>query len=151
MKKSKTAFKSLWNSRRLDRRWWFRLEFKAVAPWRMTLCFRDSSWCEWTRRCRWGNGSCAPSAAKKMSPSCCSFADNASRTLLCSCSRNEDSQRLSRSFRNFILSQVNINRYMNDMSTSLRMKWTSRQPAFIYQTELGSRMFLINHEGLIQF
>ena len=34
---------------------------------------------------------------------------------------NEDSKRLRKSFRNFILSQVNINRYVNHMSRSIRM------------------------------
>ena len=42
-------------------------------------------------------------------------------SLSCSCSRNDDSQRLRKSFRNFILSQVNINRYVNHMSRSIRM------------------------------
>ena len=44
-------------------------------------------------------------------------------------SRNEDSQRLSKSFRNFILPQVNSNRYMNHMSRSIRMNGQPENPS----------------------
>ena len=46
-------------------------------------------------------------------------------------SRNEDSKRLSKSFKNFILSQVNSNMYMNHVSRSIRMNGQTENPCYI--------------------